>query len=216
MRGRRARYAGDAADAETEAFTVSFTSFSIILLAFFIFLDSISSPNEIRRSTVLDSLEGSFLTERTSREKEASFGITEAAAKAQFNVVREGDSFVITIPGASLFESGDDALKPEVVPTLIEIAQRVAEHDLAVRIEGHTDDRPISTVRFRSNWELSAARAVSVLRLFREQGIVPERLAAAGRGEYVPVAPNETPEGRARNRRVVLVITAPRGRTDIK
>ncbi|MCB0346380.1 MAG: OmpA family protein [Bdellovibrionales bacterium] len=205
---KRVWYAGDAADAETEAFTVSFTSFSIILLAFFIFLDSISAPNEIRRTTVLDSLDTSFLTSRIDEQEKTSFGIAEAAEKAQFEVVRKDDSFVITMPGASLFESGDDSLKEEVIPILKDIAARVGEHELSVRIEGHTDDRPISTIRFRSNWELSAARAVSVLRLFREQGIPAERLSAAGRGEFVPAASNETPEGRAKNRRVVVVITA--------
>ncbi len=206
---RRGWYAGDADDAETEAFTVSFTSFSIILLAFFIFLDSITVPNQIRRSNVLDSLETSFLTSRLEEQEKPSFGIEEAAQQSAFEVVRKDDSFIITMPGASLFESGDDSLKPDVVPTLKGIAARVAEHDLSVRIEGHTDDRPISTLRFKSNWELSAARAVSVLRLFREEGIAADRLAAAGRGEFLPVESNETPEGRAANRRVVVVIKDP-------
>ena len=75
-----------------------------------------------------------------------------------------------------------------------------------MRVEGHTDDRPIRTAAFPSNWELSAARAASVVHLFMDHGIAPARLAVVGFGQYRPVMPNTTPAGRNANRRVAVVI----------
>jgi len=114
----------------------------------------------------------------------------------------------LRIRDAVLFESGSDLLRDSARPLLSQIAELSTEftHDLA--IEGHTDDRPIHTVRFPSNWELSAGRAASVVRLFENAGIDPIRLAAIGLGEHRPVGNNETVEGRNRNRRVVIVILA--------
>jgi chemotaxis protein MotB len=77
-----------------------------------------------------------------------------------------------------------------------------------VRVEGYTDDRPISTSQFPSNWELSAARAASVVHLFSRTGMLPERLAMIGYGEFRPIADNATEQGRNSNRRVLLVILA--------
>jgi chemotaxis protein MotB len=78
--------------------------------------------------------------------------------------------------------------------------------DIDVRVEGHTDDRPIKNSRWRSNWELSTGRAVAVLVLLHEQGVDPTRLAAAGYGEFHPIGKNDSEEGRAKNRRVDIVI----------
>ena len=78
--------------------------------------------------------------------------------------------------------------------------------DRRFQVEGHTDDRPISTAQFPSNWELSAARALSVVKLLVAQGVSPENLSGAGYGEYHPVAVNETAEGRRLNRRIEIVM----------
>ena len=85
-----------------------------------------------------------------------------------------------------------------------------------VDFEGHTDDRPIRTSAFPSNWELSAARAASVVRFFLDQNdaLDPTRYSAVGRGEFHPLAANDTPEGRARNRRVEILFVSPDARTD--
>jgi chemotaxis protein MotB len=77
-----------------------------------------------------------------------------------------------------------------------------------IAVEGHTDDVPIKTARFPSNWELSSARASTVVRQLQSAGVAPSRLRAVGFGETRPVAGNHTPEGRAKNRRVVLVLSA--------
>ncbi|MDX1635830.1 MAG: OmpA family protein, partial [Marinobacter sp.] len=87
------------------------------------------------------------------------------------------------------------------------IAGVLKGRDNAVRVEGFTDDLPIRTASFPSNWELSAARAAAVVRVLIMEGVEPERLAAVGYGQYQPLARNDTAEGRSRNRRVVLLIS---------
>jgi chemotaxis protein MotB len=86
------------------------------------------------------------------------------------------------------------------------VAEVVAGAGFPVVVEGHTDNTPIATYRFPSNWELSAARASSVVRLFAEAGVAPARLTAAGYGEQRPVADNLSESGRARNRRVTILM----------
>lgn len=192
---------------QQEAFSVTYTDFTFILLVFFVFLDSVTTPDALRQSAILDTLAKEFTADGYSQEKDSPLTIGELADGAKFEVIRTKGAFVITAPGAELFESGDDKLKPEMLPDLISMAKMVAKHDLVVRIEGHTDNQPIQTTRFPSNWALSVARATSVLRLFAKHGVSPKNLSAAGRGEFKPVAANDTEEGRAQNRRVVIRIS---------
>ena len=105
-----------------------------------------------------------------------------------------------------LFPSGSAQIEAAAVPILQRLAGILSERPYPIRIEGHTDNRPIKTVQFPSNWELSAARAARIVRLFEERGIAPTRMVVAGLGEYQPLAGNESVEGRNRNRRVALVI----------
>ncbi len=105
-----------------------------------------------------------------------------------------------------LFPSGSAEIQPEAVPILDTIAGILGPLTSPLRVEGHTDNRPINTLQFPSNWELSGARASRIVRLFESRGIAPGRMSVAGMGEYQPVADNATPEGRNRNRRVTLVI----------
>jgi chemotaxis protein MotB len=106
-----------------------------------------------------------------------------------------------------LFPSGD-AIPNDVAFTLIEkVAKILGPYQNPVHVEGFTDNQPIRTAQFPSNWELSAARAASIVRMLASDGVAPERMAAIGYGEFQPVADNATADGRARNRRVVLVIS---------
>ncbi len=75
-----------------------------------------------------------------------------------------------------------------------------------IRVVGHTDNVPVAKGQFPSNWELSAMRATTVVRFLQETGVAPERMIASGRGEYNPVAPNDTPEGRQKNRRIEIML----------
>jgi chemotaxis protein MotB len=114
----------------------------------------------------------------------------------------------VEIKSDILFASGVARPMPEAMPTLAALANALEPFPNLIRIEGHTDDVPISTSQFPSNWELSSARAASVLHLFVERGIVPQRLTLIGNGEYRPVADNATAQGRNANRRVLIVILA--------
>lgn len=116
---------------------------------------------------------------------------------------------VITFVSEVLYDSGKDSLRPEAVDSLQKIAKvlNTTVKDLKVGIEGHTDNVPIKYSGWKSNWELSAARALSVLHfMVEEEGINPDRVSATGYGEFQPVADNESPEGRQNNRRVEIVI----------
>jgi chemotaxis protein MotB len=114
----------------------------------------------------------------------------------------------VEINTSILFPSGSAALSPSAAPTLQHVAEILGAYPNPIHVEGFTDNRPIKTVAFPSNWELSAARAASVVHLFSSAGIVPERMAAVGYGEFHNVGDNNTREGRNANRRVVLVILA--------
>ncbi|TFH65413.1 MAG: hypothetical protein E4G91_02595 [Candidatus Zixiibacteriota bacterium] len=114
---------------------------------------------------------------------------------------------VIHVVESALFESGQATLKPEALAVLDRIAREIMNLPNQVRVEGHTDDRPIMTTRFPSNWELSSARATAVVRyLIEKHSFSPEKLSALGFGEYRPLAPNTSDENRAKNRRVDVVI----------
>ena len=117
------------------------------------------------------------------------------------------DGLVISLREAGFFDSGSAVPKAEAEQTLRQIAGRLGATPYDVRVEGHTDNVPIHTAEFDSNWELASARATRIARLFLEmKAIPPERISAAGYGEYHPVAANDTAQGRAENRRVDLVV----------
>jgi len=112
----------------------------------------------------------------------------------------------VEIKSSILFDSGSAGLSALSAPVLKKLADKFKGLDNVIHVEGFTDNVPINNFDYLSNWELSAARAASVVHLFTGLGIQPKRLAAIGYGEFRPVASNDTADGRARNRRVVLVI----------
>ncbi len=116
---------------------------------------------------------------------------------------------VIRLTGRALFDFGKANIRKDAIPILNEVIKALKKVPNQVAVEGHTDNIPIHTKEFPSNWELSVARATRVVRYFIEVGkISPKRLRAAGYGEYRPLYPNDTPEHRALNRRVEIVILA--------
>lgn len=123
---------------------------------------------------------------------------------------RETDGLVVSLREFGFFDSGSAALKPQALPALDRIASILAVRTYKLRIEGHTDNVPIHTREIASNWELSTARATALVELLIERyHFPPERLSAAGYAEYHPIASNLTPQGRAQNRRVdIVVLTA--------
>jgi chemotaxis protein MotB len=113
----------------------------------------------------------------------------------------------IELSSTLLFDSGSADLNVPSLELLGEMAELFKEHENPIRVEGFTDNQPIRSGKFPSNWELSAARAAAVVQLFIEEGIAPQRLAAVGYGEHQPIADNRTLEGREKNRRVVLMVS---------
>jgi len=126
---------------------------------------------------------------------------------ASLQLVQRRHELVVRLAENPLFDPGDDTLKRTAAAELHAVAAALAPVHVDVRIEGHTDDRPIHTSRFRSNWDLSTARATAVIAVLLADGLAPERLSAAGYGEFHPVAANGSEDGRRQNRRVDLVIT---------
>ncbi len=119
----------------------------------------------------------------------------------------------IEINTSVLFPSASADLDDKARTILQRVGDILVGSDTRVYVEGHTDERPINTLQYPSNWELSGARASSVVRLFVDTGIEPQRLATVGHAEFQPVADNDSAEGLARNRRVVIVVMAQRQRT---
>jgi len=133
--------------------------------------------------------------------------IYAAGLKSDMKVTRDREGIRITIRSPILFGSGKADLNPGALPVLDELITILKQNPDTVVVEGHTDNVPISTVQFPSNWELSTARAISVARYLFERGNMdPKRFNVAGYGEHHPVKTNETPDGRQENRRVEILL----------
>ena len=141
----------------------------------------------------------------------------ELAGKEEAQSTLPPGELVIEIPSKVLFDLGRAELKPEAIPYLHDAVDSLkavlaANPGAQVRVEGYTDDLPIHNWRYGSNWELSAAGAISVVRfLIEEESFPPESLQAMGYGEYNPIVPNDSPENRSRNRRVEIKVVMPPG-----
>lgn len=138
--------------------------------------------------------------------------LEEAGLEDMVYIERTPGGFTATFASRLLFPSGVAVINTEAYPSLDEIIRIAKEGTFSIRVEGHTDSVPIHTPQIPSNWELSAIRAVSVLRYLRERGDIPaERLSAVGFGQYQPLVPNDTPEGRQQNRRVTFCLELQKG-----
>ena len=153
-----------------------------------------------------------ILTEQLSRvADELETALQELVAADLVAVRRHAFWLEVEVRTDILFASGVAVLSNTAYPALDALAGTLSKHSNPLRVEGHTDNRPINTRSFPSNWELSAARAASVVHRFQDGGIAPSRLSVIGFGEYRPAQPNTTPEGRNANRRVIIVILAGEG-----
>jgi chemotaxis protein MotB len=135
--------------------------------------------------------------------------------RGRVRIRREADATVVSLDETSFFDSGKAELHRDSIEPLTKLADLLGRErdDLEIVVEGHTDNVPIKSTRFTSNWTLSTARATAVLQLFLEQGSLdPAHVSAAGYGEYRPIASNDSQEGRARNRRVDIVVRVRRPR----
>jgi chemotaxis protein MotB len=213
---------------------VSYADFTTLLLAFFMALYTVSDVNETRLATAASSVRAAFdLPEPAERGRGSSdppqlsetralaSARTEAMAQVrerieqelagaitagQLEIGADDRGLVLSLPESATFPVASADVTPDAQAVIDRVATTLGPLDVAVRIEGHTDDTPIRTARYSSNWELSTARASAVVARFIEQRVDPRRLSAAGYGEFHPRASNETGDGRASNRRVDVVV----------
>jgi len=144
--------------------------------------------------------------EKTTQELEQSFQLTSLSDSVEISTPKDG-KLRLRINGSALFESGSAQFDRSAMPLLdvvVNVLRQNPQYNL--NIEGHTDDQPIETPQFPSNWELSAVRATTVLRYFMRGGLDPNRLTATGYGDSMPVEPNRNNVARAKNRRIEFVL----------
>lgn len=220
-----------------ERWLISYADFITLLFAFFVAMYAISSVNEGKFRIFSQSLTSAFgkatasgpvmddreylqaLVDRrnTRKQNEAMQKIVKdlnlvmgkLVQSGLVNVKQTSRGVEMEINASALFDVGEAAINPDASTTLAEVAKLLSDGTELIQVEGFTDDIPISTPRYPSNWELSAARASSVVRLFIDHGVASGRLTAIGQAEKDPVAPNTSPEGRARNRRIAVIISPP-------
>jgi len=146
----------------------------------------------------------------TNLQNQLESALSPEIKKHTITVSPTREGIVVSLKEAGFFDSGSAVIRPDALSTIAHFIGVIRPYPVHIRIEGHTDNVPIHTARFASNWELSTARATEMIKLFIAQyAIAPNRLSASGYGEYYPIASNDTPEGRAQNRRVDLVLLNP-------
>lgn len=133
--------------------------------------------------------------------------LVQEIQQGKIEISLQARGLIMSLREASFFAAGEAELQPESLQIMTKVAEALTRIPGQIRLEGHTDDTPIRTEMYPSNWQLSAARAITVLRLLSARyQIDPDRLAAAGYGEFRPLVPNDTPDNRSKNRRVDVVI----------
>ena len=202
---------------------ISYADLVTLLLALFIVL--FASADHKRASTIASALAAQFNGKGDAPTSPASTGVMPGADslvavrtaiertfatnkalrdRAAIRITERG--LVVSLTEAGFFAPADADMRGDALPLLAALAEPLRQSDAQLRVEGHTDSLPISTARYPSNWELSAARATTVLTHLEKGGIPTSRLSVAGYADGRPIADNATAEGRAQNRRVDLVV----------
>lgn len=145
---------------------------------------------------------------RTVRDR-LERSLRDGISSGRVNVVEGPDGLIIRLRDSAYFPSGSAEIRGEFIKDLRAVADAIRDLSTPVRIEGHTDSKPIQNATYRSNWDLSAARAASVLAFFTEESVSEQYMSIVGYADRRPVAPNTTDEGRRRNRRVDIVLLRP-------
>lgn len=169
---------------------------------------------EIARLKKLSETQKAELDRMQDQAKALEEKLSKEISEGQIRLKRQHDRLIINIDDRISFDSGSSDLKREILPALDKINEILARFpENTILVEGHTDNVPIRTVRFRDNWQLSTERALSVLaHLLRNKKLNAARFAAAGYAEFNPIVPNDTPENRALNRRVDIVVIPSAGK----
>ncbi|HHF98134.1 MAG TPA: flagellar motor protein MotB [Candidatus Aerophobetes bacterium] len=219
MKKRKKRKTEESGD---PVWLTTFADAMSLMLTFFVMIFAATSLNKGKVEQALGSLRGALgVMEKTKpaivsptqivRESEAIAGkiryaVTSRGLSREVRVEVVKGGVRVSLSSPILFDLGKANLKRDIFPLLDEIAALLREIPNEIVIEGHTDNLPIHTERFPSNWELSSARAISVARYFIDKGIAPLRIGVVGYADSRPLFPNDTPEHRAKNRRVEIFI----------
>jgi chemotaxis protein MotB len=222
--------------ASHERWLISYADFITLLFAFFVTLYSISTVDQKKLETAVAAFQGAFANAPEPAMpvpglpgRREAFGASylagegglsdvrarlmqrlDALGEARVEVTLDHRGLVISVREAASFPIGSADLDGNARRLFQEIGATLVGLPNAVRVEGHTDDVPIHTARFASNWELSTARATRVVAYFvLDVGIAPDRLSAAGYAEHHPLVPNDSDTARGRNRRVDVIVLNP-------
>ncbi len=215
------------------AWMATFSDMATLLLTFFILLLSFATMDIVKFRDAMGSIQqalgfmpvGTGMFNQSRRPATYDLPVKKAAGGVSIQLTNEMEEMIedrglqedidiestprgviLRVKGRLFFNPGDASLKPDAYPVLDKIAEMIKKFPYRVSIEGHTDNIPIKNSKYASNWELSMARALSVLQfLTKSKGIDPKKLSIAGFADTRPIAPNDTPEGRAKNRRVEFV-----------
>lgn len=214
MRARLYRTSDENEHRNRDRWLISYADLLTLLLALFVVMYAASDKERAKQIVEgMSNMSGGSTgilfgteTEKNDRAKfeEAIMADPVLIQKTRMRQTRAG--LVISLSEAGFFAPGEAVIDTQADSVITTIAESLKTGSADIRIEGHTDSTPISNARYPSNWELSTARAASVLMRLTEKGIEPVRLSAAGYGGFQPVADNATPDGRAQNRRVDVVI----------
>lgn len=209
----------------------TFADLATLLMTFFVLLLSFASMDVVKFRQMAGSVKDAFGTQvespgvyeekadkmvtiQLSDEEDRTIDMMQMGERIRKTVEEQGledktaikvneDGVTLTVDGTFMFDGGSAELKPEFEKFLGEIAKIIEEHDYPLAIEGHSDNIPINSPIYPSNWELSSCRATAVLRRLIEEYMIPaNRLMAVGYSDTRPLVPNDTPENRAKNRRV--------------
>ena len=224
---RRLPHRRAVAHVSRDRWLVSYADFMTLLFAFFATMYAISSVDAQKLSRVATALQVAFDDQRPQRAAAASVSssaaplpevtsadvetvlareLSDELADGRLELIVDHRGVTLSIPEAGVFATGSDELSDAAQAMVTRVAAVLNRFSNLIRVEGHTDDVPIHTVRFQSNWDLSAARASRVVEYLIARGIDPTRVSATGYGEFHPRVPNRTDSLRARNRRIDLVI----------
>ncbi|WP_339615307.1 flagellar motor protein MotD [uncultured Gilvimarinus sp.] len=219
-----------------ERWLVSYADFITLLFAFFVVMYSISQVNESKYRVLSSTLTDAFDSRSHAKRADGKFegealvppipsspvgdhkgnlDLLEQAFKAEFAGLIDDQLMQVSsnemwlqveLRDSILFSSGSAEVSDTAREIFTRVAEIIADVDNPVQIEGFTDNVPIQTSRYPSNWELSSARAAAIVKWLIDAGVGPSRLAAVGYGKYQPVASNDSADGRAQNRRVAIMI----------
>ncbi len=214
---------------DTHRWVVSYADFITLLFAFFVVMYAISSVNVSKYKSMAEGMHTAFTTKNNKKAiaELAQQKDLNAAVQSSINEKNKFDQLIqalsalqdsdyhmnpqdgwveLDIKAGALFDSGSANLRPVAVLKLMKLGSIIKEFPYPIAIEGYTDNVPISTAQYPSNWELSSARAAAVARCLASFGVEQNQMSVTGYGERYPVADNSTEEGRARNRRVNVII----------